>query len=101
MTDWIPTRAEGENIMAAFTPRMGRRYANGRNYDAGPGAHEGACFVWSDRVAPPERTRSGSPFPWPTRLADGLGARKSPGPRLPAAVRPVRRVSLKSEGATE
>ena len=40
MTDWTPTRAEGEKILAAFTPRMGRRYANGRNTDHGPGAHK-------------------------------------------------------------
>ena len=39
MSDWIATRAEGEKIMAAFTPRMGRRYANGRNTDHGPGRH--------------------------------------------------------------
>jgi len=39
MTDWIATRAEGEKIAAAFTPRMGRRYANGRNTDHGPGRH--------------------------------------------------------------
>ena len=40
MTDWTATRIEGERIMAAFTPRMGRRYANGRNTDHGPGAHK-------------------------------------------------------------
>ncbi|WP_375260166.1 FAD-binding domain-containing protein [Citreimonas sp.] len=39
MTDWTPTRAEGDRILAGFTPRMGRRYANGRNTDRGPGAH--------------------------------------------------------------
>jgi deoxyribodipyrimidine photo-lyase len=39
MTDWIATRAEGEKRLAAFTPRMGRRYANGRNSDHGPGRH--------------------------------------------------------------
>ena len=39
VTDWTATRAEGEKIMAAFAPRMGRRYANGRNTDHGPGAH--------------------------------------------------------------
>ena len=40
MTDWTATRAEGERILAAFTPRMGRRYANGRNTDHGPGQHK-------------------------------------------------------------
>jgi deoxyribodipyrimidine photo-lyase len=40
MTDWPPTRAEGDRILAAFTPRMGQRYANGRNTDDGPGAHK-------------------------------------------------------------
>jgi len=39
MTNWTPTRAEAEARLAAFTPRMGRRYANGRNTDHGPGAH--------------------------------------------------------------
>jgi deoxyribodipyrimidine photo-lyase len=33
------TRAAGAQILADFTPRMGRRYANGRNTDRGPGAH--------------------------------------------------------------
>jgi deoxyribodipyrimidine photo-lyase len=37
MIDWIATRTEGEDRLAAFTPRMGRRYANGRNTDHGPG----------------------------------------------------------------
>ena len=39
MTDLIPTRAAGDAILRAFIPRMGRRYANGRNTDHGPGAH--------------------------------------------------------------
>ena len=33
------TRAAGETLLFEFTPRMGRRYANGRNFDRGPGAH--------------------------------------------------------------
>jgi len=33
------SRAQGLARLAAFTPRMGRRYANGRNHDRGPGAH--------------------------------------------------------------
>lgn len=37
---WIPIRAAGEQLMTAFKPRMGRRYANGRNTDHGPGAHK-------------------------------------------------------------
>ena len=40
MTDWTATRAAGEARMAAFVPRMGRRYANGRNTDEGPGQHK-------------------------------------------------------------
>jgi len=36
---FTPTRAAGLAAMQAFVPAMGRRYANGRNYDAGPGAH--------------------------------------------------------------
>jgi len=34
-----PTRAAGEAALHAFAPRMGARYANGRNYDRGPGRH--------------------------------------------------------------
>ena len=33
------TRAHGLEIMQGFAPRMGRRYAKGRNFDRGPGAH--------------------------------------------------------------
>jgi deoxyribodipyrimidine photo-lyase len=33
------TRAYGEALMHAFTPRMGRRYTSGRNTDHGPGGH--------------------------------------------------------------
>ncbi|MCX7288273.1 MAG: deoxyribodipyrimidine photolyase [Rhodobacterales bacterium] len=54
MTDWTPTRAEGEKILTAFAPRMGRRYANGRNTDHGPGAHQpgghGAVSVLSPYI---------------------------------------------------
>ena len=39
MIDWIATRAEGEKKLASFAPRMGRRYANGRNTDHGAGRH--------------------------------------------------------------
>lgn len=45
MTDWTATRAEGEKIMAAFAARMGRRYANGRNTDHGPGAHQAVSVL--------------------------------------------------------
>ncbi|TGD43958.1 deoxyribodipyrimidine photolyase [Pseudotabrizicola sediminis] len=45
MTDWTATRAEGDKILAAFTPRMGRRYANGRNTDNGPGAHKAVSVL--------------------------------------------------------
>ncbi len=45
MTDWIPTRAAGDAIMAGFTPRMGRRYANGRNTDHGPGQHKAVSVL--------------------------------------------------------
>ncbi|MEM6304249.1 MAG: FAD-binding domain-containing protein [Pseudomonadota bacterium] len=33
------TRHTGLRLMQDFAPRMGRRYANGRNYDRGPGRH--------------------------------------------------------------
>jgi deoxyribodipyrimidine photo-lyase len=45
VTDWIPTRAEGDEIMAAFAPRMGRHYANGRNTDHGSGAHKAVSVL--------------------------------------------------------
>jgi deoxyribodipyrimidine photo-lyase len=35
-----PTRAAGLAAMNAFVPMMGRRYANGRNTDHGPGRHK-------------------------------------------------------------
>jgi deoxyribodipyrimidine photo-lyase len=41
----IPTRAAGEKIMQAFVARMGRRYANGRNTDHGPGAHKAVSML--------------------------------------------------------
>ncbi len=40
MTDFIASRDAGLAAMAAFVPAMGKRYANGRNYDHGPGAHK-------------------------------------------------------------
>lgn len=39
MHDLIATRAQGLTRLQAFTPSMGRRYADGRNYDQGPGKH--------------------------------------------------------------
>lgn len=45
MTDMPPTRAAGEELLAAFAPRMGRRYANGRNTDHGPGAHKAVSML--------------------------------------------------------
>ena len=40
MTDWPLTRAAGDAIFQAFVPRMGRRYAGGRNTDHRPGAQK-------------------------------------------------------------
>lgn len=37
---FTPTRAAGLALMADFVPAMGRRYANGRNYDHGAGKHK-------------------------------------------------------------
>jgi deoxyribodipyrimidine photo-lyase len=34
------TRAKALILLQDFTPRMGRRYANGRNFDHGPGGHD-------------------------------------------------------------
>ncbi|MEM9971494.1 MAG: FAD-binding domain-containing protein [Pseudomonadota bacterium] len=39
MTPEQATRDYGLRIVDAFKPRMGRRYANGRNYDRGAGRH--------------------------------------------------------------
>ena len=39
------TRAEGEALLQAFAPRMGRRYANGRNTDHGRGAHKAVSVL--------------------------------------------------------
>jgi len=38
--NFIGTRAAGLAAMAAFVPAMGRRYANGRNFDHGPQQHK-------------------------------------------------------------
>jgi len=45
VTDWTPTRSEGDKIMADFAPRMGRHYANGRNTDHGSGAHKAVSVL--------------------------------------------------------
>ncbi len=38
--NFTPMRAAGLAMMADFVPAMGRRYANGRNYDHGAGKHK-------------------------------------------------------------
>jgi deoxyribodipyrimidine photo-lyase len=43
--EMTPTRAAGNLMLQAFTPRMGRRYANGRNTDHGPGAHKAVSVL--------------------------------------------------------
>ncbi|WP_290891293.1 FAD-binding domain-containing protein [Arenimonas sp.] len=40
MANFPASRAAGLAAMASFVPAMGRRYANGRNIDHGPGAHK-------------------------------------------------------------
>lgn len=45
MKTWTSTRTEGEKILQAFVPRMGRRYANDRNTDHGPGAHKAVSML--------------------------------------------------------
>lgn len=57
MTDWTPTRAEGEKRLAAFTPRMGLRYANCRNTDHGPGAHKPGAHGAVSALSPCVRRR--------------------------------------------
>jgi len=39
------TRAEGLRLLDAFKNRMGRRYANGRNHDRGPGRHRDVSML--------------------------------------------------------
>ncbi len=41
----IATRTAGLAAMQAFVPVMGRRYANGRNYDNGPGGHNAVSVL--------------------------------------------------------
>lgn len=43
--DFVPTRAHALAAMQAFVPAMGRRYANGRNYDHGPGRHKAVSVL--------------------------------------------------------
>lgn len=45
MPDLIATRAQGLLLMDAFTPRMGMRYANGRNTDRGLGAQPAVSML--------------------------------------------------------
>ncbi len=41
----IATRTEALSRMEAFVPAMGWRYANGRNYDRGPGQHKAVSVL--------------------------------------------------------
>ncbi len=41
----VATRAAGLARLQAFVPAMGRRYANGRNYDLGPGHHTAVSLL--------------------------------------------------------
>ncbi len=45
MIDTIATRAHGEKLAADFVPRMGERYAHGRNSDHGPGKHKAVSVL--------------------------------------------------------
>lgn len=45
MPPFTATRPQGEALLQAFIPRMGRRYANGRNTDHGPGAHKAVSVL--------------------------------------------------------
>lgn len=45
MTMFTPTRAAGLVALQDFTPRMGRRYASGRNTDRGPGRHKAVSVL--------------------------------------------------------
>lgn len=43
--EWIGTRAEGLARLEVFSPSMGRRYTNGRNYDLGAGKHKAVSLL--------------------------------------------------------
>ncbi len=43
--NFTASRAAGLAAMQAFGPVMGRRYANGRNYDHGPGGHKAVSVL--------------------------------------------------------
>ena len=40
-----PTRADAKDAMRAFVPKMGKAYANRRNFDLGPGQHTGVSTL--------------------------------------------------------
>ena len=40
-----PTRTAGEAALKAFTPQMGKRYTNGRNFDRGAGQHRDVSML--------------------------------------------------------
>lgn len=40
-----PTRAAGDAALKAFTPQMGQRYTNGRNFDHGAGQHSDVSML--------------------------------------------------------
>ena len=41
----LPTRIAGEDALKAFVPKMGKRYANGRNFDRGMGQHRDVSML--------------------------------------------------------
>ena len=45
MSNFVPTRAAGLAVMNAFIPAMGDQYADGRNYDYGPGKHSSVSVL--------------------------------------------------------
>ena len=56
-TRLTPSRAAGLERLRAFAPRMGARYARGRNFDRGPGAHRDVSVLspWLRRRLVTER----------------------------------------------
>ena len=42
---FAPTRIAGEDALHSFAPRMGKRYANGRNFDRGAGQHRDVSML--------------------------------------------------------
>jgi hypothetical protein len=86
MQQHIATRSYGLARLQAFVPAMGRRYANGRNHDHGPGNHA-AVSVLSPCIRRRLVTEQevGQPFLRDPCGPLALGGDRCIGPRVEAA----------------